>query len=152
MVSVMPIPRTRSHAWMAGALLAAALASSVLWTRSPKEDVRVLLTDLKQSNGIIQVTAVVTNRGPLTYGWWGPTTPFSAVRWLGNDGWVTSDVPSLSKSSGDTIWPGKSYETTIEVPASARRIQVLGDLEVISRVELLSNEILVAFEICGRPH
>ena len=137
----MPEIRKRRVAPTLCAVAALALVVGFLRVHSEKAVVRVFITGILRTNGVLLVDAVVTNCGAVTVIWGGGDTPFSNVRWLSQDGWITSAVPNGFTSSLGILRPGKSFQHRFEAPASARRIQALTHFEVFSLGDRLREDL-----------
>lgn len=137
----MPEIRKRRLALTLCAVAALALIIGFLRAHSQKVDVRVFVTGILRTNGVLLVDAVVTNCGAVTVIWGGGDTPFSNVRWLSQDGWNTSAVQNGFTSSLGLIRPGKSFQHRFVAPASARRIQALTHFQVFSLGDRLRDAL-----------
>ena len=138
----MPDPRKRWVSAMLYASVAMAVTVVVLSVHSKKVDVRVSVTGILRTNGVLRVSAAVTNCGPITVIWGGGDTPFNDVRWLSQAGWVTSTIPNGSHSSLGEIRPGESFEHSFEVPASAQKVQALARFEVFSLGDRIRDPLI----------
>lgn len=140
----MPEPRKRWVSPMVYASVAMALTVCVLSGHSKKVDLRVSVTGIVRTNGVLRVSASVTNCGPITVIWGGGDTPFNDVRWFSQTGWVTSTIPNGSHSSLGTIQPAESFEHSFEVPVSAQRVQALARFQVFSLGDRIRDPLIRA--------
>jgi hypothetical protein len=117
---------------------------ALLRVKCQKADVRVVVTAILRTNGVLKITAVATNCGPVTVIWGAGDTPFYNARWLLNDGWKLSAIPNGFTSSLGVLEAGESFERSFEAPGSARGIQALAQFQVFNFSDRVRESLIRA--------
>jgi hypothetical protein len=112
-----------------GCVLAALLVVWILPTKRRPIEVTVTITDCRESNGMLLISAAATNVSKTAF-LYEAQSPLRKVRWESTNGWNCTTQEPSSWGGWGYFPPGTSLTNTVSIPSGATRIKV--NCEVLS--------------------